>query len=246
MKKKSSVVLFSQGALRVSTLQLLAAGGMLGLVGCEKEQARVSVVDERQQREMRDLEEKRKKMEKGELSNNYHLEELGYYHAAAQDFFPFPYNSRDKENRYYYVNGEYQDAAGPTDVADSRPKPEALKKVEEYLARETKELDAQEARNQQVPHSYHSGPGIGTYMMMYWLIQQNRQHGYQPGVGYGQAAARAQKVEVARERSRMGGTMVGASGRSGSSSGSGESRGGAAASPSSRGGFGGSWFSSGS
>jgi hypothetical protein len=139
-------------------------------------------------------------LKRGEVANNFHFPRLGYYHAAAHDFFEHPYGFSNDGR--WYCNGVWQDQA-PAEavVASSRPSPEALKKVDDALAAEQKEQP--QAGTGQTSGSH--GFGMGNALMMYWLLAGNRGM-FGGGAGFQQAGGQVQNWQrgVESQRSAVG------------------------------------------
>ena len=194
MKKRSCFFppLRPGGILRWSTACILA-GGMVGLTGCERKYV-ATARDEKMahlQSKIVALDAQKAKLTNGEVENNFNLPGVGYYSAAARDFFEHP-DGYQQDGRWF-VNGEWRDQPqAEATVTASRPTPEALKKVEDALGREQQLLASQEkgvlgtAGNPSNP-----GLGFGSALMMYWLISGNR-GSYRPGAGFQQAGPQAQ------------------------------------------------------
>lgn len=183
-KRKLSNLLRPSGILRWSTACLLAGG----LSGCDRttqytsspEDARMAAT----QSKLDKLDAEKAKLMNGEVSNNFFIDRVGYYHVPARQFFDHPYGLA-KDGRYF-ANGKWQDTAPPQVVSTSRPSPEALKKVELALEQEQKELAANGKAGQQ----NQSGFGMGNALMMYWLLSGNRGL-FSPGAGFTQAGQQA-------------------------------------------------------
>lgn len=192
MKKRSFLTpIRPVGILRWSTACILA-GGMAGMTGCEREYV-ATAQDEtmaKLQAKLDALDAQKSKLMNGELANDFYLQNVGYYHAEARDFFEHPYGYQ-KDGRWF-ANGKWLDQpTGPATVSASRPSPEALKKVEQALDRE-QQLLASEAKGATgtTINNYHQGSGFGNALMMYWLLSANR-GGFTPGAGFQQASTQA-------------------------------------------------------
>ena len=177
------------GVLRWSTACILA-GGMAGMTGCERkyvateQDAKMAQI----QSKIEALDAQKSKLMNGEVDNNFNLPGVGYYHAEAREFFEYAYGYQ-KDGRWF-ANGKWQDEpVGLTTVAASRPTPEALKKVEDALNREQQLIASQgkSAPGTQT-NNYHQGPGMGSALMMYWLLAGNR-GSFMPGAGFQQAGS---------------------------------------------------------
>ena len=179
MKRRPAVVIRPGGVLRWSTLALLAGAG---LTGCDR--SYVATAKDQQmaetQKRIEALDAQKAKLASGMVPNNFHLEGVGYYHAAVSDFFEHPYGfARDGR---YFVNGMWQAEPGPATVADSRPTPAALKKVEAALEKEQQLLAGQSGA------AHRSGGfGMGNALLMYWMLSGNRGF-FSPGYGFRQAS----------------------------------------------------------
>jgi hypothetical protein len=145
------------------------------------------------QKRIEQLDSQKTKLAAGLVINNFHLEGVGYYHAEARDFFPHPCGfERDGK---WFVNGVWQDRPGPGMVADSRPTPEALKKVEAALEKEQQLLAGESGSARS------GGFGMGNALMMYWLLSGNRGF-FSPGAGFQQAGRHAPQWQGGVESQR--------------------------------------------
>lgn len=196
MKKRNlSTTLRPGGILRWSTACILAGG----LTSCDSSSYVATPKDVEMakiQSQIDTLDEQKAKLMNGEVANNFHIPRVGYYHAEARNFFQHPYGFQQEDR--YFVNGVWQNQPGPSEVAASRPSPEALKKVETALAEEQKL-----ASN---PQSHAGGGfGMGNALMMYWLLSGNRGM-FSPGAGFQQAQRSAgnwqQGVDTQRDNVR--------------------------------------------
>lgn len=141
------------------------------------------------------LDGEREKLQNGEVTNNFNIPRVGFYHAAAHDFYEYPYNfERDGS---YFVNGHWQNQLGTDATASSRPSAEALKKVDAALGEEQKTATQ--------PQSGGGGFGMGNALMMYWLLSGNRGM-FSSGPGFQQAQRNVggwqQGVDRQREATR--------------------------------------------
>lgn len=193
MKKRSFLTLLRPGGvLRWSTACILA--GSLG--SCDRGVRHVMTEQDVEaaetQSQIEKLDTEKSKLIKGEVSHNFQIPRVGYYHADAREFFEHPYGF--SQNGRYFINGEWRDELIPAAAASSRPTPEALKKVEAALEEEQKV-----ATNPSGQH--HHGFGMGNALMMYWLLSGNRGF-FSPGAGFrnasGQAASWQRGVETQR------------------------------------------------
>jgi len=171
------------GILRWSTACILFGGGLGGCnrdyVVTEKDSKMAEV-----QSRIEVLDSQKALLQNGEVANNFHIPGVGYYHADVHDFFEHSYGlARDER---FFVDGEWGFEPGSETVLPSRPSPEALKKVDDALARE-QEL-AKSNGGSQVNH--HHGGGMGNMLMMYWLLSGNRGM-FSPGAGFQQAGRNA-------------------------------------------------------
>jgi hypothetical protein len=135
------------------------------------------------QSQIEKLDTEKSKLINGEVSHNFHIPRVGYYHASAQNFYEHPYGFA-KDGRYF-INGVWQDENVPESVTASRPTPEALKTVEAALEQEQKT-----ASNSSGQQSHGGGFGMGNALMMYWLLAGNRGM-FSPGNGFRQASGQA-------------------------------------------------------
>ena len=185
--KRSIASIRPGGILRWSTACILAG---VGLSSCERSYVATAKDEQIAETEKRigELDANKAKLMSGMLPNNFQLEGVGYYHAAARDFFPHRYGFSDE--RGWYVNGKFELNPGPDEVADSRPTPEALKKVEAALEKEQQLLAQQSPSGQTNANHSHGGFGMGNALMMYWLLSGNRGF-FSPGAGFRNATSQA-------------------------------------------------------
>jgi len=195
MKHRSAVVIRPGGVLRWSTVALLTGAGFSG---CER--SYVATAKDQQmaetQKRIEALDAQKSKLASGMVANNFQLEGVGYYHAAARDFYPNPYNFQ-RDGRYF-VNGMLQADPGPATVPDSRPSPEALKKVEAALEKEQQVLAGQSGAARS---SSSGGFGMSNALLMYWMLSGNRGF-FSPGNGFSQATAQAPQWQGSVESQR--------------------------------------------
>lgn len=262
MKRAPTLPLRRGGILQLSTW-LILAGGTASLMSCDSSerqamQARASYESE-SKRLIEELDGQRQQLLSGEVPNNFHIPGIGYYHAGAHDFYEHSYNfQRDGK---WFANNAWLDQAGPENVPASRPSPEALRRIDETLDKQQQGLDATAAQAAHYQHQATAGPGLGSSLMMFWLLSGNRGF-FSPGPGFtsfGQRAPmwesryREQRDYQARSTTSYGGgsssSRFGSSRPSGSSSSpssdgasrsssSGNSHSSSSSTPSSRGGFG--------
>ena len=180
------------GILRWSTACLLAGS----LASCDRGSQVVTPQDAEMVEQgmlLGKLDAEKSRLLSGEVSHNFHLPEVGYYHADARAFFEHPYGY-ERDGRYF-INGAWNETLVPATAAASRPTPEALKQVEKAL----------EEESQTAGHS-HGGFGMGHALMMYWLLSGNR-GAYSPGAGFHRAdtQATAWQRDVDRKRDEVRG-----------------------------------------
>lgn len=171
------------GILRWSTACILAG---TGLTGCDRGYVATAKDQQMAEAEKRigELDAGKSRLMAGVVPNNFNLPGVGYYHAAARDFFPHPYGFSD--TRGWYVNGRWELNPGPDHVADSEPSPEALKKVELALEKEQQGLAGQPSSASSAGHGF----GMNNALLMYWLLAGNR-GGFVPGAGFRNAERQA-------------------------------------------------------
>lgn len=216
MKKRGFAARIRNGGILQWSTVCILAGGVAGLAGCDS-QYTATPKDEQMaalQKKLDAVESEKSRLMNGEVANNFELPGVGFYHAEARDFFPYPYG-QEKDGKWY-ANGQWQDQA-PAEArfASSRPTPEALKKVELALTREQEliekennadALTTQTAANAGTTHNptttYHHHSGFGNALMMYWLLSGNR-GSYTPGAGFHQAESRVGSWQQGMERDRQ-------------------------------------------
>jgi hypothetical protein len=196
MKRRSPVVIRPGGVLRWSTVALLTGAGLTGCDGGYVATAKDQEIAETQKR-IEEFDAQQAKLASGLVPNNFHLEGVGYYHAAVSDFFEHPYGfARDGR---YFVNGMWQAEPGPATVADSRPTPAALKKVEAALEKEQQLLAGQSGSG--TAHRSGGGFGMSNALLMYWMLSGNRGF-FSPGNGFRQATTQVPQWQGSMESQR--------------------------------------------
>lgn len=202
MKRAPSLQISRDGILRFSTYVILA-GGTLTFTSCDSSERKArearSSYENESRRLINELDAQRTQLLSGEVPNNFHIPGIGYYHATAHDFYEHSYNfQRDGK---WFVNNAWVPAAGPESVPPSRPAPEVLRRIDEKLDKQQQSLDATAAQASNYQHHASSGPGMGTALMMYWLLSGNRGH-YSPGAGFSAFGQRAPMWESNYRRQR--------------------------------------------
>ncbi len=199
------------GILQMSTLLILASGAVT-LTSCDRGVEYVvtekDVTVAKVEKELKVIDTSKNQLLNGLLANNFHLEGVGYYHAGAHNFFEHAYNHKN-ESGNYFVNGQWDISPGPTTVEDSRPSPEALKKLDAALTKDqTAAAAAAPAQPGTTPRSFHhhSGFSPSSMLMMYWLLNANR-NSYRPGSGFDRMATNLptmqRRVDEQREETRQ-------------------------------------------
>ncbi|BCU77347.1 hypothetical protein [Luteolibacter sp. LG18] len=203
MKRASSLPITRGGILQLSTWIILA-GSTLTLTSCDssERQARQAQAnyESESKRLIAELDDQRDQLLSGQVPNNFRIDDVGYYHAASHDFYEHSYNKQ--QDGKWFVNNTWAEAPGPEDVPASRPSPEALKRVDDALAKQQQKLDATAEQAVQYQNQSHSsGPGLGTALAMYWLLSGNR-GSYSPGPGFSSFSQRAPLFESNYRRQR--------------------------------------------
>lgn len=196
-QRKLPMMLRPGGILSWSTACLIAGG----LVGCDSSPTHTATEQDVKmattQAQLEKLDAEKSRLMNGEVTNNFFIPRVGYYHAEARQFFEHPYGYQ--EGSRYYVNGEWKDAPVPESSLTTRPSPETLKKVETALEQEQKELAANPQTNETQHRS--GGFGMGNALMMYWLLAGNR-GSFSPGAGFRQASGQADNWQRGVETQR--------------------------------------------
>ncbi len=196
MKKRSFLTCLRPGGILLWSTACILAGT---LSSCDRGVKHVMTEQDEEvaktQSQIEKLDTEKSKLIKGEVSHNFHIPRVGYYHASAQNFYEHPYGFA-KDGRYF-INGVWRDENTPESLTASRPTPEALKKVEAALEQEQK--IASNPSNQQ-PHGS-GGFGMGNALMMYWLLSGNRGM-FSPGNRFRQASGQAENWQRAVEDQR--------------------------------------------
>ena len=209
MKKRGFAARIRNGGILQWSTVCILAGGVAGLTGCDSKYT-ATPKDEQMaalQKKLDAVDAEKSRLMNGEVANNFELPGVGFYHAEARDFFPYPFG-QEKDGKWY-VNGQWQEyAPGEAHVTSSRPTPEALKKVELALAHE-QELIAQEKSAGSISSgttstttTTHHHSGFGNALMMYWLLSGNR-GSYMPGSGFRQAESQAGFWQQGVDRDRQ-------------------------------------------
>lgn len=184
MKKRSSLTSLRPGGILGWSTACILAGS---LSSCDRGVRYVATEEDVQvaetQTKIEQLDTEKSKLTNGEVSHNFHMPRVGYYHAGAGDFYPHPHGFA--QNDKYFINGVWQENFVTEPLAASRPTPEALKKVEAALEEEQKT-----AANPSGQQSSGGGFGMGNALMMYWLLAGNRGM-FSPGAGFQQASGQA-------------------------------------------------------
>lgn len=150
-----------------------------------------------------EMDRRRAQLTKGYVDHNLEIPGAGFYHADAHDFFPYPYG-QEKDGKWY-ANGEWVDTQPKAPrLSVSRPSEAALKKVEGILAEEQQQElaggGASSSGTQQTTH-YHGGSGVGSMLLMYWMLSGNRNN-FTPGAGFQQAQMRQQGWQQSLDNDR--------------------------------------------
>lgn len=200
MKKRSLLsTLRPDGIFRWSTACILA-GGAVALTGCDSGVRYVATEEDvdmaATQTQIEKVESEKSHLINGEVTNNFHIPRVGYYHAEARDFYQHPYGF--EQDGRWFINGDWRDQMVAATVMSSRPTPEALKKVEIALEEEQKV-----ASNSTGSHGH--GFGVGNALMMYWLLSGNRGF-YGTGAAFNRAGGQAGnwQREMDNKRSAVG------------------------------------------
>ncbi len=136
------------------------------------------------------LDSEKSVLQQGEVSHNFHIDKVGYYHADARDFFPHPHGF--EQDGRYYANGVWSEQPVLATLERSKPTPEALAKVEKAL---------EEEQTAAAPSSHGHGFGMGNALMMYWLLSGSR-GSFFPGAGFRRADTQAADWQRGVDRQR--------------------------------------------
>lgn len=136
------------------------------------------------------LDSEKSVLQQGEVSHNFHIDKVGYYHADARDFFPHPHGF--EQDGRYYANGVWSEHPVLATLERSKPTPEALAKVEKAL---------EEEQTAAAPSSHGHGFGMGNALMMYWLLSGSR-GSFFPGAGFRRADTQAADWQRGVDRQR--------------------------------------------
>lgn len=200
MKKRGQSQSVPGGILRWSTFCILA-GGAAGLTSCERNTHVATEKDVEMaaiQSRIETLDAEKSRLMDGEVSNNFHIPRVGYYHAQARDFFEHPYGFQ--QDGKFFVDGKWEASPGAEQVAATRPSKEALEKLDAALAEEQNRESSAQGGNGSGNHGF----GMGNALMMYWLLAGNR--GMFSGSGFRQANGQAGNWQrgVENQRSEVG------------------------------------------
>lgn len=179
-KRSTSATARPNGILRWSTLCVLAGS----LASCEREDSYTFTETDAAMAKLQSgidkLDSQQALLKAGEVSNNFQIEGVGYYHAAVNQFYPQEYNLL--ADGRYFVDGSWQNHPGPEYVAPSRPSPEALKKVDAALTLARKE-DEKSGGNPST--TQHQGGGFsGTNMLLMYMLLSGNRGLFSPGAGF--------------------------------------------------------------
>lgn len=181
MKKRSSLTSLRPGGILGWSTACILAGS---LSSCDRGVRYVATEQDVEvaetQSKIEKLDSEKSKLINGEVSHNFHIPNVGYYHAGARDFYQHPHGFA--QDGRYFIDGAWQEAMVSEPLTASRPTPEALKKVEAALEKEQKSASA--------PQQAGGGFGMGNALMMYWLLSGNRGL-FSPGAGFRQASGQA-------------------------------------------------------
>jgi hypothetical protein len=181
MKRSSSASPRPNGILRWSTLCVLAGG----LASCEKQDGYTFTEKDAAMANLQSgidkLDSQHALLKAGEVSNNFHMEGVGYYHARRHEFFPQQYNLRANDGRYF-VDGSWLAQPGPDNVPPSRPSPEALQKVDAALTAARKE----EEKSGGTTANNGGGMFSGTNMLLMYMLLSGNRGLFSPGAGFQQ------------------------------------------------------------
>ncbi len=198
MKKRSqSASLRPNGILRWSTACVLASA----LASCDSDYTATEKDADmaKVQSRIDALDSQKALLTQGQVSNNFEIPGVGYYHAEKRDFFTQAYNS--EANGQWFVDGAWKSSPGPDYVPPSRPSAAALKKVDEALSRQQKEEQQGGGGGSNVTQHHGGGFGAGNMLMMYWLLSGNRGF-FSPGSGFQQADRNAPNWNQSVNQSR--------------------------------------------
>ncbi len=203
------------GILHWSTLCLLT-GSSFTLTSCDSEQTYTATSEDIKmaalEQQLDEVEKRKTQLLSGEIENNFEVPGLGFYHCEAKDFFPYRHGFA--QDGKWFANGEW--LAEPPSIpspSTSRPSAVALQKVQQLLERE-QELAKQmgtpsggssgdtTSSSGTVHHHHHSGMGVGSMMMMYWMLSANR-GGFTPGAGFQYAQNQQQGWQQTMSRDRQ-------------------------------------------
>lgn len=198
MKQRSfSAFIRPGGILRWSTACILAGS----LSSCDRRSQVVTEKDAEMaesQLMIEKLDTEKEKLLRGEVSQNFHIPRVGYYHADARRFFPHPYGY--EQDGKFFINGEWKDQSVPAIAAASHPTAEALEHVQKVLEEEQATAGNNgDSTNTNQGHS--GGFGMGNMLMMYWLLSGNRGM-FSPGAGFQNASGQAQNWQRGVETQR--------------------------------------------
>lgn len=193
MKKRSFLTALRPGGiLRWSTACILAGS----LASCDRGVRHVATEQDVEMAEtqvqIEKLDGEKAKLMEGEVTNNFNIPRVGYYHAEAHEFYEHPYGY--SQDGRYFVNGVWQDEVVAESLASSRPSPAALKKVEAALEEEQKVASTTQSGSG-------GGFGMGNALMMYWLLAGNRGM-FSPGNGFRNASGQAGNWQQGVEKQR--------------------------------------------
>jgi hypothetical protein len=210
MKKTSSQQRLRKGGIMQWSTMCLLAGGSVALPSCDSESTYTATPEDVRiaslEKQLDEIEKRKAQLTSGEVENNFELPGLGFYHCEAKDFFP--YRHGQNQDGKWYANGEWQDDAPAVPVPTaSRPSTAALEKIQQLLEREqeiakTSGATADQTTSTTTQHHYHHGSGVGSMLMMYWMLSGNR-GGFTPGAGFQNAQRQESGWRGSLERDRQ-------------------------------------------
>ncbi len=206
------------GMKRIKSKSLLRIGGILqwstfclvtgvSLNSCNSEKNYTATAEDEKmaalEQQLDDVEKKKAQLMSGEIENNFELPGLGFYHSEAQSFYPHRYGAI--QDGKWFANGDWvNQVPGAPSPAKSRPSEATLQKIQELLEKEQELAQSGSSSTHSSSggvHHHHAGMGMGSMMMMYWMLSSNR-GGFTQGRGfqYAQNEQQGWQQKLTRDR----------------------------------------------
>lgn len=210
MKKSSSQQRLRKGGIMHWSTMCLLASGSVALQSCDSESTYTATPEDVRiaslEKQLDEIDKRKEQLTSGEVENNFELPGLGFYHCEAKDFFPYKHGQN--QDGKWYANGEWKEESPAVPYpSTSRPSTAALEKIQQLLERE-QQLAQQTGSSSgtsdhSTTHHHHSsGMGMGSMLMMYWMLSGNRSS-FTPGAGFQNAQRQESTWRSSVDRDRQ-------------------------------------------